>query len=79
MGLRPKPHQIKNLYRSNDVSVGEGLAIAVAKAITEKRSLHSVKNQEVRQALGYVPVIYGRRTASFDSVSALEKTLKVLP
>jgi hypothetical protein len=62
-----------------NVSVGEGLAIAVAKAMSEKRPLHSIKNQEVRQALGYVPVIYGRPTASFKSVFLLEKTLKALP
>jgi hypothetical protein len=62
-----------------NVSVGEGLAIALAKAITEKRPLHSIKNQEVRQALGYIPVIYGRSTGSFQSVSVLEKVLKFLP
>jgi hypothetical protein len=59
--------------------VGEGLAIALAKAIAEKRPLHSIKNQEVRQALGYIPVIYGRSTGSFQSVSVLEKVLKFLP
>jgi hypothetical protein len=62
-----------------NVAVGEVVAIAVAKAITEKRSLHSIKNLEVRQALGYVPAIYGRPTASFNSVFLLEKTLKALP
>lgn len=62
-----------------NVSVGEGLAIAVAKAITEKRSLHSIKNREVRLALGYTPVIYGRPIESFQAVFLLEKVLKFLP
>ncbi|WP_041429818.1 FAD-dependent oxidoreductase [Synechococcus sp. PCC 7502] len=61
-----------------NVSVGEGLAIAIAKAITENRSLHSIKNREVRRALGYTPIIYGRPTESFNSVFFLEKTLKTL-
>jgi hypothetical protein len=62
-----------------NVSVGEGVAIAMAKAITEKRSLQSITNREVRQALGYVPVVYGRETESFNSVFLLERTLKNLP
>ncbi len=59
-----------------NVSVGEGLAIAMAKAITEKRSLHSITNREVRQALGYFPIVYGRPTESYPSVFLLEKTLR---
>lgn len=59
-----------------NVSVGEGLAIAVAKAIVEKRSLHTIQNREVRQAIGYTPTIYGRSTESFHTVFLLEKTLR---
>ncbi len=59
-----------------NVSVGEGLAIAVAKAITERRSLHSIQHREVRQALGFTPTVYGRPTASFYTVFQLEETLK---
>lgn len=59
-----------------NVSVGEGLAIAVAQAMTEKRSLHSITNQAVRKNLGYTPEVYGRPTQSFHTVFQLEKTLR---
>ena len=59
-----------------NVSVGEGLAIAKAIAITEKRSLHSVTNQEVKQALGYTPQIYGKPTSSWFDIFTVEKALR---
>ncbi|MGK7895230.1 MAG: FAD-dependent oxidoreductase [Xenococcus sp. (in: cyanobacteria)] len=59
-----------------NVSVGEGLAIANAIAITEKRSLHSITNQEVRQALGYTPQIYGKPTSSWFDIFTVEKNLR---
>ena len=59
-----------------NVSVGEGLAIANAIAITEKRSLHSVTNQEVKQALGYIPQIYGKPTSSWFDIFTVEKALR---
>jgi tetratricopeptide (TPR) repeat protein len=59
-----------------NVSVGEGLAIAVAKAITENRSLPTIKNRDVRQQLGYTPEVYGRPTESFTAVFQLEKELR---
>ncbi len=59
-----------------NVSVGEGLAIAFAIAITEKRSLHSVTNQEVKQALGYTPQIYGKPTSSWFDIFTVEKALR---
>jgi len=59
-----------------NVSVGEGLAIAVSKAIIQQRSLSQISNLEVRQALGYTPTIYGRATKSFHTVFLLEKTLR---
>ncbi|MEO0374369.1 MAG: FAD-dependent oxidoreductase, partial [Cyanobacteria bacterium P01_A01_bin.17] len=49
-----------------NVGVGEGLAIAISKAISEKRSLHTIQNIEVREAMGYVPAIYGEQTGSFQ-------------
>ena len=59
-----------------NVSVGEGLAIANAIAITEKRSLHSITNQEVKQALGYTPKVYGKPTSSWFDIFTVEKTLR---
>ena len=59
-----------------NVSVGEGLAIATAMAIAEGRSLHSIKNQEVKQALGYTPNIYGKPSSSWFDVFTVEKTLR---
>ena len=59
-----------------NVSVGEGLAIATAIANAEGRSLHSIKNQEVKQALGYTPQIYGRATSSWFDIFTVEKNLR---
>ncbi|MDJ0577571.1 MAG: FAD-dependent oxidoreductase [Xenococcaceae cyanobacterium MO_234.B1] len=59
-----------------NVSVGEGLAIATAIANAEERSLHSIKNQEVKQALGYTPKIYGKATSSWFDIFTVEKTLR---
>ncbi len=59
-----------------NVSVGEGLAIATAIANGEERSLHSITNQEVKQALGYTPKIYGKASSSWFDVFTVEKTLR---
>ena len=59
-----------------NISVGEGLAIATAIAHAEGRSLHSVKNQEVQQALGYTPYIYGKPSSSWFDVFIVERTLR---
>ncbi len=59
-----------------NVSVGEGLAIATAKALKENRTLHSITNREVRQTLNYTPLVYGRPSSSYDRVKALESLLK---
>ena len=59
-----------------NVSVGEGLAIAIAIANAGERSLHSITNQEVKQALGYNPQIYGRATSSWFDVFTVERTLR---
>ncbi|MFK8186659.1 MAG: tetratricopeptide repeat protein [Phormidesmis sp.] len=59
-----------------NVGVGEGLGIAIAQAISEGRSLHTIRNQEVRQALGYTPAIYGFRTDSFSAVARLERQFR---
>lgn len=59
-----------------NVSVGEGLAIAVAEAITNKRSLQTITNDEIRRSLGYRPAIYGYRTGSFNAISSLEKRFR---
>ena len=59
-----------------NVSVGEGLAIANAIAITQGRSLHSITNQEVKQALGYTPKIYGKATSSWFDIFTVEKNLR---
>ena len=59
-----------------NISVGEGLAIATAIANAEKRSLHSITNQEVKQALGYTPQIYGKASSSWFDIFTVEKTLR---
>ena len=59
-----------------NVSVGEGLAIATAMANADGRSLHSITNQEVKQALGYAPQIYGKPSSSWFDVFTVEKTLR---
>ncbi len=59
-----------------NVSVGEGVAIATAIANAEKRSLHSITNQEVKQALGYTPTIYGKPSSSWFDVFTVEKILR---
>lgn len=59
-----------------NVSVGEGLAIANAIAITQGRSLHSIANQEVKQNLGYTPNIYGKPTSSWFDIFTVEKALR---
>ncbi|MEO1391120.1 MAG: tetratricopeptide repeat protein [Cyanobacteria bacterium J06634_6] len=61
-----------------NVSVGEGLAVAMAKAIQENRSLQTITNREVRQALGYDPAVYGYRTGSFRAVSTLEQRFRTV-
>ena len=59
-----------------NVSVGEGLAIANAIAVSENRSLHSITNQEVKEALGYEPKIYGKPTSSWFDIFTVEKNLR---
>jgi len=59
-----------------NVGVGEGLGIAIAQAISEGRSLHTIRNREVRQAMGYTPAIYGFRTDSFSAVARLERQFR---
>ena len=59
-----------------NVSVGEGLAIATAIANAEERSLHSITNQEVKQALGYTPKVYGKASSSWFDIFTVEKTLR---
>ncbi|MGB5709327.1 MAG: hypothetical protein WBM44_00200, partial [Waterburya sp.] len=59
-----------------NVSVGEGLALAVAMAITQKRSLSSISNLEVRHAMSYTPVIYGRKADNWFEVFVVEKVLR---
>ncbi len=59
-----------------NVSVGEGLAIATAIANAEKRTLHSISNQEVKQALGYTPKIYGKASSSWFDIFTVEKNLR---
>ena len=58
------------------MSVGEGLAIAIAQAMAQNRSLHTITNADVRQAMGYMPAVYGYRTDSFRAISTLEKNLR---
>ena len=59
-----------------NISVGEGLAIAVAKAVQEKRSLHSITNKEVRQTFNYTPLVYGRRSPNYESIKNIEVLFK---
>lgn len=59
-----------------NVSVGEGLAIAIAESIATDQSLHTITNREVREAMGYNPSIYGHRTASFRAISTLERRFR---
>ena len=64
-----------------NVSVGEGLAIAIADAMTEERSLHSITNQEIRRDLsqrngGQAPATYGYRTDSFRAIATLERRFR---
>ncbi|MEO1620241.1 MAG: FAD-dependent oxidoreductase [Cyanobacteria bacterium J06632_3] len=59
-----------------NVSVGEGLALAVAQAMREDRSLHTITNTEVRRALGYTPAVYGYRTESYRAIATLEKRFR---
>ncbi|MEO0705345.1 MAG: FAD-dependent oxidoreductase [Cyanobacteria bacterium J06649_5] len=59
-----------------NVSVGEGLAVALAKSMAENRLLHSVTNQEVRRALGHSPAVYGYRTESFRAIATLERRFR---
>ncbi|MFK8185742.1 MAG: FAD-dependent oxidoreductase [Phormidesmis sp.] len=59
-----------------NVSVGEGLAIAIAQALSEDRSLHTITNSSVRRALGYRPATYGFRTDSYRAISTLERRFR---
>ena len=59
-----------------NVSVGEGVAIAVAKALREARSLHSITNQEVRQSLSFPPLIYGRPSPNYENIKYIETVLQ---
>ena len=61
-----------------NVGVGEGVAIAVAKALAENRLLHSITNVEVRNELGYTPAVYGHSTQSFSAIYRLEGTLRAI-
>ena len=59
-----------------NVSVGEGLAIAIAKSLAEGRSLQTITNTEVRQANGSTPPIYGYVTDSYRAISTLERRFR---
>jgi hypothetical protein len=59
-----------------NISVGEGLAIAIAKALREDRSLHSITNQEVRQGLSSPPLVYGRPSPNYESIKYIETVLQ---
>ncbi|NJL90591.1 MAG: FAD-dependent oxidoreductase [Coleofasciculaceae cyanobacterium SM2_1_6] len=59
-----------------NISVGEGLAIAVAKALREERSLHSISNHEVRQSLSAPPLVYGRPSPNYDNIKYIETVLQ---
>ncbi|MEL7334273.1 MAG: FAD-dependent oxidoreductase, partial [Cyanobacteria bacterium J06560_2] len=59
-----------------NVSVGEGLAVAIAQAIEEDRSLHTVTNDEVLRARDYRPVVYGYRTDSYRAIASLERRFR---
>ena len=59
-----------------NVSVGEALAIALAKSLSEQRSLQTITNSEVQQAMGTAPQVYGYRTDSFRAISTLERRFR---
>ena len=59
-----------------NVGVGEGLAIAIAAAISEDRSLHTITNNDVRRDLGYRPAVYGHRTDSYRAIATLERRFR---
>ena len=59
-----------------NVSVGEGLAIAIAKSLAEERSLQTITNTEVRQANRSRPPIYGYVTDSYRAISTLERRFR---
>jgi len=59
-----------------NVSVGEGLAIAIAKSLSENRALHTITNNSVRRALSYRPATYGYRTDSYRAISTLERRFR---
>ncbi len=59
-----------------NVSVGDGLAVAIAQSIADDRSLQSITNQEVRQAMSTQPTVYGYMTDSFRAISTLEKRFR---
>lgn len=59
-----------------NVSVGEGLAIAIAESLADDRSLQSITNREVKQELGYTPSVYGYRTESFRAIATLERRFR---
>ena len=61
-----------------NVGVGEGLAIAVAEAISDNTSLHTITNNDVRRDLGYRPAVYGHRTESYRAISLLERRFRGL-
>ncbi len=45
-------------------------------SISEARSLHSIENQEVKAALGYIPEVYGKASSSWFDVFTVEKSLR---
>lgn len=59
-----------------NVSVGEGLAIAIAEAISQNRSLQTITNAQVQRQLGYRPTIYGYRTDSYRAIATLERRFR---
>lgn len=59
-----------------NVSVGEGLAVAIAQSLASGRSLQSITNGEVRQAISTPPAVYGYRTDSFRAISTLERRFR---
>lgn len=61
-----------------NVGVGQGVAIAIAKALSEDRTLHTITNREVRQALGHTPNVYGYSTKSFQALYRLESKLRAV-
>ncbi len=59
-----------------NVSVGEGLAVAIAQSLASGRSLQTITNTEVRQAIVPAPAVYGYRTDSFRAISTLERRFR---